>query len=391
MRRNTHFAAALLLLLLQGCGGGGSNSAAPGAPTVTISAIPGAVLTGDPTTLSWSSTNAASCTASGAWSGPEATSGTFGTGALSATSTYTLTCASSDGSMTAQDSVVVTVSSVTPPPTLTLNANPGTVLSGASSTLTWSSAYATSCNATGAWTGSRNTGGSQSTGALNASATYTLTCSGAGGQVTRSAIVTVTQPTGSYSTDFNLTENPISEGGQWHRANNIFTNVRTANGRAYGTNGVTNTYDDSYALLSGFGPNQTAEAVVYRSNSLVTGITHEVELLLHFADDSNGARGYECLFNYAGGIQIVRWDGQIGNFTDLTPSNAQGYGRDLVSGDVVKARIIGSVITVFVNGQQLAQVTDTTYADGQPGISFFTRPGGSSANFALDSYTVTSN
>ena len=48
-----------------------------------------------------------------------------------------------------------------------------------SSNLTWSSAEATSCTASGAWSGSRPTSGSASTGSLtNANNSFTLTCTG---------------------------------------------------------------------------------------------------------------------------------------------------------------------------------------------------------------------
>jgi hypothetical protein len=210
----------------------------------------------------------------------------------------------------------------------------------------------------------------------------------------RSVVVTVTPTTpapAQYSTNFDLTENPISEGGRWRRANNIWTNVRTANGIAFGTNGVTNTYDDSYALLSGFGPDQQAEGVIVRSPSLNTAVTHEVELLLRFSDDNNNARGYECLFAFFGGVQLVRWDGAIGNVTVLSTTGSGGIGRGLMTGDTVKATITGNVIRMFINGTLVAQGTDSTYATGQPGISFFTRPDGNSAHLGLTSYTVSSN
>ncbi len=195
---------------------------------------------------------------------------------------------------------------------------------------------------------------------------------------------------GQYSTTFDLTENPISEGGVWRRANNSFTNVRTANGIAYGTNGITDTYDDSYALLSGFGPDQQAEAVITRSPGLDTRFTHEVELLLRFADDTNSARGYECLFAYFGGVEIVRWAGP--GFTSLPFTAGSGsLGRELSSGDVVRATIAGNVINVYINGVLIARAIDSTFATGQPGIAFFTRPGGNSAHLGLTSYTVTSN
>jgi hypothetical protein len=208
--------------------------------------------------------------------------------------------------------------------------------------------------------------------------------------------VTIGTPT--YSTTFPLTENPISEGGVWHRlSGTVFTDVRTANGIAFGTNGARDDYDDSYALLSGFGPDQTAEAVVFRSPSLVTNdmITHEVELLLRFADDATTARGYECLFNYAGNLEIVRWNGPIGNFTPLhlTGAGQGSLGRDLMTGDVIKATITGNTIRSYINGVLMVEAIDSTYSSGQPGISFFTRPLGvnDNQNFGLSSYTVTSN
>ncbi|MEO8444378.1 MAG: dockerin type I domain-containing protein [Gammaproteobacteria bacterium] len=196
---------------------------------------------------------------------------------------------------------------------------------------------------------------------------------------------------GTYSTNFPATENPISEAGRWRRANNGFTNVRTSNGRAYGTNGPRNAYDDSYALLSGYGPDQTAQATIYRSPNLQTGITHEVELLLRFTDDGQNARGYECLFAYDGSVAQMRWNGGVGDFTALNSQGSYGYGRALVTGDVVKATVTGNTLRMYINGTLMLTTVDSMYATGQPGISFFTRPGGNSANFALSSYTVTAN
>jgi hypothetical protein len=118
-----------------------------------------------------------------------------------------------------------------------------------------------------------------------------------------------------------------------------------------------------------------------------------MELLLRFSDDANNARGYECLFNYAGGVQIVRWNGALGDFTVLTTTGPGGLGRDLVSGDVIKATIVGNVISSYINGVLRAQATDSTFATGQPGIGFFTRPAGVADNvkFGMTSYTVSSN
>ena len=78
-----------------------------------------------------------------------------------------------------------------PVPTVSLAAQPATVTTGQQSTLTWSSTNASSCEASGAWSGTRATSGQEATGALaTGQHTYTLTCSGPGGQAAQSVTVT---------------------------------------------------------------------------------------------------------------------------------------------------------------------------------------------------------
>jgi uncharacterized protein (TIGR03118 family) len=101
-RRPLWLTAQLLTLLLAGCGGsgynGGGNMGPPLAPTVTISVAPTTITLGQSATLTWSTTSASSCTASGGWTGTEATSGTQSvtpTGAGNVT--YTLSCTAPTG------------------------------------------------------------------------------------------------------------------------------------------------------------------------------------------------------------------------------------------------------------------------------------------------------
>ena len=162
-------------------------NAAVVAPTVSLSATPTNVSSGGSAMLSWSSTNASSCTASGGWSGSEPTNGSASTGALSATTTYALSCSGPGGS--ASQSVTVSVS--TPAPAVSLSASPTGVSSGGSAMLSWSSSNASSCTASGAWSGSKPTNGSASTGALSATTTYALSCSGPGGSASQSVTVSV--------------------------------------------------------------------------------------------------------------------------------------------------------------------------------------------------------
>ena len=70
---------------------------------------------------------------------------------------------------------------VPPVPTATLAATPATVAPGASATLTWTSTNATACSASGGWSGSLASSGTQSTAALAAATTFSLVCSGPGG------------------------------------------------------------------------------------------------------------------------------------------------------------------------------------------------------------------
>ncbi len=85
----------------------GTTTNGTSTPTVALSANPTTVNSGSSSTLTWSSTNATSCTASGGWSGAKATSGTASTGALSTSTTYTLACTGANGTASANTSVTV--------------------------------------------------------------------------------------------------------------------------------------------------------------------------------------------------------------------------------------------------------------------------------------------
>jgi hypothetical protein len=91
----------LSMLVLSGCGAGSSKastSTQPAQPaSVNISISPAAVLPGQSATLTWSSQNTTTCTASGAWSGVQANSGSATVILQEAKAqSYTLTCTSPD-------------------------------------------------------------------------------------------------------------------------------------------------------------------------------------------------------------------------------------------------------------------------------------------------------
>jgi hypothetical protein len=165
---------------------------AAAAPTVTIGVAPASITLGQKATLTWSTANATSCTASGAWSGGEATSGTMSvTPAATGTLGYVLTCTGAGGSGHATASLTVAAAL----PTVTLSVLPTSITVGQSATLTWSSTNATACTASNAWTGSEAVSGTKSeTPAAAGSLSYVLTCTGAGGTAHATAALTVKAP-----------------------------------------------------------------------------------------------------------------------------------------------------------------------------------------------------
>ena len=95
-------------------------------PTVNLSANPTTVGAGGSSTLSWTSANVTSCTASSAWSGSKPTTSSE-TVTPASTSSYTLACSGAYGS--AAQTVTVTVDAQ--PPTVSLTApTDGTTVSG---------------------------------------------------------------------------------------------------------------------------------------------------------------------------------------------------------------------------------------------------------------------
>jgi hypothetical protein len=113
---------------------------------------------GESATLSWSSSDATACTATGSWSGGRNTSGTEVV-SPTATSTYSLTCNGGGGNSSDSVTVVVNQPPATNEPTLNLTAGPDSVSRGSTKTVSWSSTDANSCTASGNWSGLKATSG----------------------------------------------------------------------------------------------------------------------------------------------------------------------------------------------------------------------------------------
>ncbi len=77
------------------------------APTLTLSASEPVVASGDTVDLSWTSTHADVCSASGGWTGDKPINGTESVGPLSQSTTYGLSCSGVGGSAVAMISVAI--------------------------------------------------------------------------------------------------------------------------------------------------------------------------------------------------------------------------------------------------------------------------------------------
>jgi uncharacterized delta-60 repeat protein len=257
-------------------GGGGTSEASVSVtvapkPTINFNADPTTVNYNGNTTLTWTVTNATSCTASGGWTGSKnAVSGSEVKSNLVSNTTFTLSCSGPGG--TNQASAIVTVNS--PNPTITLTASPTNVNYGEYTSLTWSSTNATSCTASGGWTGTKSSSGSQPIlTPLTTDTTFNLACSGLGGNANASVIVTVNPqaPTVTLTLDPISISIPGSANLTWtsnnatsctasSTPNTTWTGVRVLNSTE--PEKVLNITSDTEFVLSCSGPGGTTEKKV---------------------------------------------------------------------------------------------------------------------------------
>ncbi len=220
-------------------------------------------------------------------------------------------------------------------------------------------------------------------------------------------------PVRSYSTDFPLDEDPISEDGMWvnGKADGIdWTDVMTKGGVVYGAPSRMDVaekraeqgnlgeddadpvgdYDDPTAVLSGeWGKNQHGKATVYSKNPTAEYF-QEVQIRLRTVIEPNNCTGYEvffrCLKTDEGYAEIVRWNGAIGDWTSLKRLVGSDYG--VKDGDVVEATIEGNVLKGIVNGVELISVSDDVHENGAPGVGFNFGVGNTNADHGFSSFEV---
>ena len=196
-----------------GGGGGGNTPTSTPAPTVSISVNSTSVSYNSSATLTWSATNATSCTASNGWTGTKATSGTESTGNLTSTKIYTLTCSGAGGSTSNSAAVSVGTQPV--------------IINGVwSAWSSWSACSVTACGQTGTQTHTRTcTNPAPANGGANCSGSTSETqvCS-TDACAPMDTLLNARQATTSITIDGNLTETAWSQATPIAFSNSAFSN-----------------------------------------------------------------------------------------------------------------------------------------------------------------------
>lgn len=173
-------------------------------------------------------------------------------------------------------------------------ANSCTIQNGASATLSWSTTNASACTASGAWSGSKPTSGSESTGALTSTRTYTLTCDGVADSVT----VTVAANSAPTVSSVRLTEPDYC---------------------ALGPGGIVSwTFNDA-------GDTQSAYQVQVDDNSGFTSVNHDSGQVSSAATSYSIPQG-QLTFNRTYYARVRTWDagGLVSSYANMSLCTGPG-------------------------------------------------------------------
>lgn len=213
------------------------------------------------------------------------------------------------------------------------------------------------------------------------------------------------QASGSYTTNFPVAENPVSEGGLWLGGDThaiLFGDAQAFPSNRCGASNfisASGALEDSLMIINPAmvdpGPDHFVRITIHRQAGYTPPSSHEIELLLRA--DATG-KLYECLFPFGAtnGV-IVHQSGANPGWTYVNNVTGPGFHngqRDLQHGDIVEARITGQganiKIDVYtsapdVNGgaftlamtvtdpRSLNDGTPLYINSGTPGAGFFAR------------------
>lgn len=274
-------------------------------PSIDFSANPTTIQPGGTSTLSWSVANATDVSIS---PGPGSVAGEGSWDATpTETTAYTLTATGAGGTSTAQVTVIVNTGQVE----VSLDANPQTITSGDSSTLSWTAANATAV-AISPGIGSVDTDGGSMEVFPTSTTIYTITATASGGQ-TASAQATVTVEDEDPPTA-TLTANPtsIQEGGSstlsWSVTNADTVSISPGIGSVdpESSTEVSPTSTTTYTLTAvGPGGTTTRQATV-----LVTSDPNEVQVSITASPAS---------LSPGGGTSTLTWSSTNADTVSISP------------------------------------------------------------------------
>lgn len=165
----------------------------------------------------------------------------------------------------------------------------------------------------------------------------------------------------------------------------MWGDVQSFSGFAAGVDEPTQFGDPTAILAGAWGPNQTVVGVARIANAPTGGCCHEVELRLRTTVSQFSITRYEAYCSVMPDhryCHIARWNGPNGRYWNFESGLSEDYVSD---GDVMMATARGSnptVITLYKNGKQILQATDTgaagggfgaygPWGTGNPGVGFY--------------------
>jgi hypothetical protein len=121
-------------------------------------------------------------------------------------------------------------------------------------------------------------------------------------------------------------------------------------------------------LTGDWGADQQAEGRI-KVRTRLTGCCREVEIRLRSVITPHSITGYEINCSVASDapyLAIVRWNGPLNDFTYVGKVDI-----GCADGDILRALVIGDVISVYKNGTKVIEGKDDHFANGRPGIGFY--------------------
>jgi len=188
---------------------------------------PNTVLAGGSTTVSWNTTDAASCTATGGTGGWSGTSITLPSGSKTITTstagtyTFTLTCNGTTAGDTDTATFSLVVNAANAVAITSFLASPASIIEGENTTLSWTTTNATSCTPSGGTGGWSTYAVGLPNGSVNVpvatagSYTFSLTCKDASGGTAVKSTIVVANPASQQCSAAPLTGTVITWKNFW--------------------------------------------------------------------------------------------------------------------------------------------------------------------------------